>query len=115
MFNPVDPKVFGDGFNTESKECYRYKDSHVFFLLSRRGMALEIHVAAIGRRGKKRLREACKAIIEQVPNMFPWCKMLIAPVKLASVYNLCIKLGFEDGGLIDYPPDKARMMVVNYG
>ena len=114
-FTEVSGDVFSDDFDKENKVCFRYLDEDVYFLLSKRGEALEIHVQADGRKGKKRLREASKAIVKQVPNMFPWCRMLIAPVKEASVYNLCIKCGFEDGGLINYPPDKARIMVVNYG
>ncbi len=114
-FVEVSPDVFSADFNKENKACFRYLGEDVYFLLSKRGEALEIHVQATGKSGKKKLREASKAIVKDVPDMFPWCKMLIAPVKAASVYNLCIKCGFEDGGLIDYPPDKARMMVVNYG
>ena len=68
-----------------------------------------------GRNGKRALRDGCRAIINEVPSIYPWCKMLIAPVKVISVYNLCVKMGFKDGGLADYPPDKAKMMVINYG
>ena len=114
MFSEADNGLF-EGFKLDNSLCYQYQDKPVYFLLSKRGQAMEIHVKAEGREGKLLLRKACKAVIDWIPKQFIWCKMLIAPVKVASVYNLCRKVGFKDGGLIDYPPDKARMMVVTYG
>ena len=114
MFNEIDSSLF-KGFKVDYGRCYQYDDKPVYFLLSRRGNAMEIHVKADGREGRILLRKGCAAVIEWIPRQFIWCRMLIAPVKEMSVYNLCKKLGFKDGGLIDYPPDKARMMVVTYG
>ena len=114
MFNLVDSSVFSNEFKTELKECYQYNDSQVYFLLSRRGDAVEIHIAAIGRKGKQRLREAGRAIIKQVPIMFPWCNMLIATVIPRSVYNLCLMIGFIDLGKFPFEKGDANIMVVNY-
>jgi hypothetical protein len=115
MFSLADPIAFGDGFNTEFKECYKYDDSEVYFLLSKRGEALEIHIAAVGRKGKRRLREALRAMVKEVPKMFPWCRMLIGPVKSASVYNLAMKCGFVDSGSALFEKGEANIMVINYG
>ena len=110
--NPFDSVAFP----AENKTCVKYRNGKVFFLLSRRGEAIEIHVLAIGRNGKLCLMDACKKIIDEVKDMFPWVKMLIAPVKLHSVYNLCLKLGFDDLGAVESPDHgKCRLMVINYG
>ena len=77
-FTEVDSSVFSEDFDKTNKACFRYLDEDVYFLLSKRGEALEIHVQADGRKGKRKLREGCQAIIEDVKDMFPWCKMLIA-------------------------------------
>lgn len=108
-----DLSLFEDAGKDEAC-CYQYNNSPVYFLLSRRGDALEIHVKAVGRKGKLKLREAAKSIVNQAPKMFPWCKMLIAPVAMKSVYNLCINVGFVDTGKALFEKGEANVMVVNY-
>ena len=102
-------------FNTENKLCLEYADSGVYFLIAQRGIAMECHVAADGRKGRKNLRASCREFIKMIPISYPWCKLLIAPVSKKSVYNLCIKLGFEDYGLVGNEAGQFNMMVINYG
>ena len=108
MFDPV-------RFDTDFKLCFKYDGEDVFFLMSKRGEAIEIHLAATSREGVKALHDASKKTIPDIKIMFPWCKQLIAPVKTRSILKLCLKLGFTDCGIMDYKRDKSRIMVVNYG
>ena len=102
-------------FNRTNKQCLEHIDSGVYFLISQRGEAIECHVAADGRKGRKNIRKACLAFVDMIPVIFPWCKMLIAPVDSKSVYNLCINIGFEDYGLAGNEAGEFNMMVINYG
>jgi hypothetical protein len=112
-FYEVSPSNFDAGF-PEFGRCYQYKKGPIFYLLTAKGEALEIHVKAECRKAKKLIREAGLAIIEDIKNLFPWCKMLIAPVSMWSVYNMCIKVGFIDCGVAKHKGNNMRIMVVNY-
>lgn len=95
--------------------CLQYKNYDVWVLLSWRGNAIEMHGIAKGRKAKLQTRNAVKEVIEMIPKIYPDCKMLIAPVKMHSVFNLCKKLGFEDMGNIDFERDNCRVMVIKFG
>ncbi len=113
MFETCDRPSLFDGFS-EIPICVKYKKAPVYYLLSQRGKAMEIHCGAEGREGKRALREAGKAIIEHVKVIMPECKQLIAPVSDKAVYNLCIKLGFKDYGKIGNKAGILTMMVIEY-
>ena len=98
----------------ETKQGWRFKHGEVYFLLSRRGDSLEVHIGAVGRDGKRLMDIAGKLWLEQVPIAFPWCQMLLAPIKRRSVYNYCEKMGFEDCGVADYGDGQCRLMVVRF-
>ena len=110
MFKEVDRPSLFDGF-IETAKCYQYGDSPVFFLMTRMGNAMELHVGAVGREGKQQLRAACRDVMRWVFRHYGWCEMILAPVKRRSVYNLCRKLGFMDGGFCDYYGGQARLMI----
>ena len=113
MFKFVENDEFKD-FGKDNAQVLQYKDEDVYFLISKRGGAIEIHVSAKGRKGKLKLREASKAVVDFIPKAYPWCKMLIAPVAIKSVYNLCIRVGFKDLGEAQFEKGKARLMVIDY-
>lgn len=114
MFSECErPDLFSD-FEGGVAICVKYDKAPVYFLLSQRGNAIEIHIAADGRKGKKALRMAGGAIIVYIKTVFPWCKMLIAGVTDKSVYNLCEKLGFSDFGLVGNEVGQFNMMVIEY-
>ena len=92
LFDPVE-------FPPKNKICWKYELGDVFFLVSQRGDALECHIAAIGRDSKRHMRHAAEDFIKFAPRVYPWVKMLIAPVKMASVANYCRKIGFKNCGL----------------
>jgi len=75
---------------------------------------MEIHIAAKGRESKLHLRAAAKEIVKKIPDWFSWCRMLIAPVRHKSVYNLCLKVGFTDTGEYQFTENIANIMVVKY-
>ena len=102
-----DPQVFAPA---ENKQGWKYKHGEVYFLLSERGNSLEVHIGAVGKNGKRCLVEAGKLWLEQVPQYFEWAEMLLAPIKLRSVYNYCKKMGFEDAGVADYGNGQCRLM-----
>ena len=93
----------------------KYAKGDVYYLLSQRGQAIEIHIYIPTREGKLLIREATKAVIEWVKDAFPDCKMLIAPVQKKSVYNMCVNVGFEDLGVGKFENSSANVMVVKYG
>ena len=116
LFSVVDNAFDPVEFPFRRAVCWQYKDNPVHFLLIRRGEALEIHVQAIGRAGKTQLLCACQSVIKESKTAYPWAKMLIAPVKAQSVYNLCNRLGFDDLGIVTTPDHgKTRLMVIDYG
>jgi len=92
IFDPVE-------FPPENKVCWKYQLGDVFYLVSRRGDALECHIAATGRDGRLNMRYAADDFIKFAPRVYPWVKMLIAPVKMASVANYCRKIGFKNCGV----------------
>ena len=115
MFSEVEkPELFKNAY-TEKAIYLKYDQAPVYYMITQRGDAIEIHVGADGREGKKALREACKAVIEWVKDNYKWCDMLIAPVSIKSVYNLCKKLGFSDYGEYMFENGKARVMGISYG
>jgi len=114
MFNVCErPDIFGNDFS-KVPICLRHSEWPVYFLLSQRGEALEVHIAADGREGKKAMRTVGAEFLKYIDIAYPWCKMLIAPVTVKSVYNFCIKMGFNDLGVGNFGDTKANVMVVNY-
>lgn len=112
MFSEVErPKLF-EGSYTDKALYLKYDKAPVYYMITRRGDAMELHIAADGRQGKLALRDAGKAIIKWLPKYYEWCKMAIAPVGDKSVYNLCINLGFSDYGEHRFENGKARVMGV---
>ena len=110
MFSEVErPGLFSDFI--DSAICVKYDKAPVYFLLAEKGDAIEIHIGANTREGKKALREAGLNIKQWIFNRYKWCKMIIAPIKTHSVYNLCRKLEFIDVGVADYGEGEARVMV----
>jgi len=71
----------------------------VFFSATRRGDALDCHVAAKGK-NKLLLREAIGHFCRYAMFTYPWCSKVSACVKLKSVENLCLKCGFTEVGMI---------------
>ena len=110
MFSVVDRPDFFDGF-VDTAICVKYDKAPVYFLLVERGDAIEIHIGAVTREGKLALREAGLNIKQWIFNYYKWCKMVIAPVKKRSVFNLCKRLGFIDTGTGEYGKGKARVMI----
>ena len=105
-----------DDFTRQGETCIEYIEAPVFFMLSRRREAIEvIHIGADGREGKKGLRDAARALIEYVRASYPWCRMLLAPISIKSVYNLCNKAGFIDCGTISNEAGTIQIMAVDYG
>lgn len=113
VFKIVKNDVFSS-FGKESAITVKYNKGPVYYLLSQRGEAMEIHVSATSREGKRLIREASSAVIQWVEHTFPWCKMLIAPVNIKSVYNLCKKIGFVDLGKGEFENGLANIMVIDY-
>ena len=113
-FTVADDSVFGDEFNKErvASRCYRYLDSDVYFLVARRGRALMVHVCALSREARRLLRKAGYALLFEMPQLYNWCRMIIALVKSMSIYNLCCKIGFKDLGFVRYGASKAKLMTV---
>lgn len=108
LFDPED-------FLTERKQCYEYCDGGVFILLSRRGNALEAHIAAEGRKGRRNLRLAASAMLKEAKKSFPWLEMLIATVTNISVLNMCKKIGMEYHGKVGDSENYFYLMVYDYG
>lgn len=110
LFKEVD---ISEGFDVEKVgSCLKYKNKPVYFLITRRGDAIEIHVGAKGRDGKLLIREAASAVIDWIPQKYEWCKMIIATVSVKSVYNLCIKIGFSDLGESNLFRPVCNLMVI---
>lgn len=106
MFKKVE-NVFPDDFPTEAV-CVKYDHGNVWFLLTEQGEACVIHVLARGRSGKLKLREAANCLVNELKDKY---KMLIAPVKKRSVLNMCVKLGYKDGGKITLNGSDYRMII----
>lgn len=106
-----DPESF---VPVEPKTAWKYKHGDVYFLLSRRGESLECHIGATGKAGKYKLAQAGYRWLEQVPEHYPWCKMLLAPVRTRSVYNYCRRMGFQDAGATRYGDGLCRLMFVRF-
>lgn len=104
-----------EAFGDKTGICIKDICAPVYFRLSRRGDAMEIHVMAKGREGKLSVRQSCDRVIEWVKDNYSWCECLIATVSKWSVYNLCVNLGFHDFGDIEKDGLYARLMVFNYG
>lgn len=116
MFEQVDNVFDPVEFPYKTAVCWKYKKAPVYYLLIRRGDALEIHIQAKDRQAKRFVFEASKVVAREINERFPWAKMLMAPVKIKSVYTLCKKVGLDDLGVVDSPHHgKCRLMVVNYG
>jgi hypothetical protein len=113
LFSSCDRPSFFDSFS-EIPICVKYNKAPVWFLLSQRGRAIEIHIGTNCREGKRALREAGRAIIEHVKVIDPECKQLIAPISSKAVYNLCIKLGFKYNGTAGNKAGTFKMMVIDY-
>jgi hypothetical protein len=114
VFSEIErPKLFEDSY-TDKALYLKYDKAPVYYMLTRRGDAMELHIAAEGRKGKLALRESGAAIINWLPKHFKWCKMAIAPVGDKSVYNLCIKLGFADFGQYQFENGMASVMGIKY-
>jgi len=102
-----------EGFEVEKiGACVKYGEYPVYFMLIKRGQAIEIHISAKGRAGKLKLREAAKAVIDWIPKQYPACEMIIATVASKSVYNLCTKIGFIDCGQANFERGLANIMVI---
>ena len=74
---------------------------NVFFSCSRRGNAMEIHIAST-RKGKSMLRQAVNAICQYIKMTYDWCEVIIGNIKngLKSVQNLATKCGFIQIGSV---------------
>tara|TARA_R110002012_G_scaffold282145_2_gene471797 strand:+ start:300 stop:656 length:357 start_codon:yes stop_codon:yes gene_type:complete len=92
--------------------CKKWTTAPVYFMITKRGQSIEIHIGAKGRDGKRQIRAAGMAIIEYIRQKYTWCKMIIATVALKSVYNLCVKLGFKDLGRCNRFTPPANVMVI---
>ena len=117
MFSKIErPELFKDSY-TDKALYLKYDKAPVYYMLTRRGDAMELHVAAEGRAGRLALRDAGRAIIKWIPDNYKWCKMSIAPVRIETkaVYNMCIKLGFVDFGAYQFENGVANVMGVKYG
>lgn len=115
MFSEVEkPELFKNAY-TDKALYLKYDKAPVYYMITQRGEAIELHAAADGREGKLALREAGKAIINWIPKQYQWCKMLLIPVVGKRAYNQCIKLGFSDYGQHKFEHGKARVMGVKYG
>ena len=118
MFSSSGSNIFVDSgfrqFEDSPHIVVRYEKAPVYFRLSQRGKAIEIHIACEGREGKMAIREASKAVILFVKAAYKDCECLIAPVSIKSVYNLCMNLGFEDRGIMMFDEGPANVMVIDY-
>ncbi|MAF43427.1 MAG: hypothetical protein CMI54_04560 [Parcubacteria group bacterium] len=94
--------------------CVKHNDHNVFFTVTQKGEAIEAHVCAKGREGRRALRDACVDFLLWVKIACPWCKMVIATVIPRSVYNLCKKIGFYDAGRFVASNREFNLMVYCY-
>jgi len=105
-----------DDFDRQGEICIRYIAAPVYFMLSKAGIAVEIiHIGADGREGKRGLRKALTSLVSHVRDTYPACTMLIALNSLKSTYNLGLKIGAIDCGLVGNEKGRLNMMVVYYG
>lgn len=108
------PEIFKNAY-TDQAIYIKYKKAPVYYMLTRRGNAMELHARADGKDGILALRDAGRAVIEYVNKMYQWCEMLVVPVVGTRAYNQCKKLGFIDLGEHNFDNGVARVMVINYG
>ena len=115
MFKEVEkPELFKNTYN--AKFVYlKYDKAPVYYMITRRGDAIELHAAADGREGKLALRDAGRAIIKWIPEQYEWCEMLLIPTVGKRAYNQCMKLGFTDMGEHEFENGKSREMGISYG
>ena len=95
-------------------QCIRHDTAPIYFLLSRRGNGMETHVGAEGREGRLALRRVLQEYLAWVPAQYEWCEMILAPVLMRSVYNLCMKVGFKDLGKQPFRGAYTNLMVYNF-
>lgn len=100
-FLPAQTHLFDSiKFDRDSALVIRYRDAPVYFCLLGRGKALEIHVAAEGRGGRRALRDALACLPSWVESEGIQCHMLIATISKRSVINLVRKCGWLSQGLL---------------
>ena len=92
------------------KEAWKYKQAEVYFLMSRRGNALDMHLGARGR-DKRYIRQAGQALIDEVRDTYPWCQMLIGAAKRQVDINYNLNMGFKVAGRQQYGEGDAIIMV----
>lgn len=115
MFSEVErPDVFSNAYDGEFVYL-KYDKAPVYYMITQRGEAIELHAGCEGREGKLALRKAGRAVIEWIPKTYPWCKMLLIPTVGKRAYNQCVKLGFSDYGEHIFESGKARVMGISYG
>lgn len=87
--------------------------SGVLFNFTRKGESVLVHVAC-DKKNIKNLRKGCAEFIHSIFSGLEWCQMIIATVSVnnPSVYNLCLKLGFENCGMYDFERGAANIMVI---
>jgi len=66
----------------------------VLFSVSRQGNGASCHFAS-DKAGMMKIRTAINEFCEFVFDIFPWCEMIIAKIKLQKVVNLVKRCGFE--------------------
>lgn len=115
MFSEVErPDLFNNAY-TDKAIYLKYDKAPVYYMMTRRGNAMELHARADGREGRLALRDAGRDVINWIPNEYEWCEMLLIPTVGKRAYNQCIKLGFSDMGEHSFENGKARVMGISYG
>ena len=100
-FLPAQTHLFDDiKFDRDSALVIRYRHAPVYFVLVGRGSALELHIAADGRAGRRGLRAAVAALPGWVEGEGIQCDMLIATISKRSVVNLARKCHWLPQGLL---------------
>ena len=97
-FLPAKTDLFSN-IRYERGQIVRYRDAPVYMLLVGRGNALEIHIAADGREGRRGLRNAVACLPGWLESSGIECEMLIATATKQSVINLARKCQWLDAGV----------------
>ncbi len=92
MFSFIDKPSCFDEFEDKPALWISYNLAPVYYQLTQRGDAIEIHIGAQGRKGKQHLRKASEAAKLWIKETFPWCKCVLVITKLKSIDNLCKKI-----------------------
>jgi len=87
-------------FDGDTYVCFRWKHKKkkVYFSGTRRGNALEIHIASTN--GKKHLDRAVEDFCDYVFSTMPWCSRIVGLILYNKVIELALRHSFKKIGSI---------------